>query len=176
MAWPHVFASLSGNVPASYLDDNFNAACLQTDFLALQTTVTGLPSNAVPQIPVAGGTAGAAATLARSDHAHPPQQATANAQTGTSYTLATTDDGKVLDIGNAAAITLNLPNSIPVGFSCLVCQSAAGQITFTAAVGSTIRQSSALTKTRTQWSIVSVYVRTNAGGAAAEYVLSGDMA
>lgn len=26
MAWPHVFASLGGDVPASYLDDNFNAA------------------------------------------------------------------------------------------------------------------------------------------------------
>ena len=29
MAWPHVFATLpAGNVPASYLDDNFNAAVL----------------------------------------------------------------------------------------------------------------------------------------------------
>lgn len=26
MSWPHTFAGLSGNVPAGYLDDNFNAA------------------------------------------------------------------------------------------------------------------------------------------------------
>lgn len=37
--WPHIFANLSGSVPASYLDDNFNAAAQQADLVALQTSV-----------------------------------------------------------------------------------------------------------------------------------------
>lgn len=39
MAWPHIFASLSGSVPASYLDDNFNAACPLSSFNTLNTAV-----------------------------------------------------------------------------------------------------------------------------------------
>lgn len=175
-SWPHTFASLSGTVPAQDLDDNFNAAAFASDVTALTTTVGNLPSNAVPLIPVAGGVAGAAATLSRSDHQHPPQAATPNFQTGTTYTLAATDDGKVVDIANAGAITLTLPNSLPVGFSCLVTQGGAGQITFSAAAGTLLRQRQGFTKTAGQWGVVSLYIRTNGGGNTAEYVVSGDMA
>lgn len=175
MAWPHIFANLSGNVQASYLDDNFNAACLQTDFLALQSAVTALPGSSTPLIPVAGGNSGAAATFARSDHAHPPQQATLNLQTGTTYTLAATDDGKVVSLSNAASITLTLPNSLPAGFSCLVEQYAAGVVAFSAAAGGTLRQRQSFAHTAGQYAVASLYVRANSGGAAAEWVLAGDL-
>lgn len=41
--WPYTFASLSGTVPASYIDDNFNAAALATDFVNLGNGTAGVP-------------------------------------------------------------------------------------------------------------------------------------
>lgn len=175
-AWPHTFATQSGSVPASQLDDNFGAAAFASDVTALTSTVSGLPSGATPLIPVAGGASGSSSTLSRDDHQHPPQAATQDFQTGTAYTLLATDNGKVVDLTNALAITLTLPNSLAAGFNCLIAQGGAGQVTFSGGAGSTVHQRSGLTKTAGQWSVVSLYVRTNSGGAAAEYVLSGDMA
>jgi len=175
MAWPYVFASLSGNVPASYLDANFNAAVLQTDFDALEVIVLAYPSNTVPLFAIAGGSAGVATTLSRVDHQHPPQDATVNLQTGTTYTVQTSDNGKVVELSNAASITVTVPNSLPAGFNCLFTQVAAGQVTLAAGSGATQRQRSGLTKTAGQWAIVSMYVRANVGGTSAEYILAGDM-
>lgn len=174
-SWPHVFGTESGSVSASQLDDNFNAAAFASDLTALTATVNGLPSSAVPLKPVAGGVAGVAATLSRSDHQHPPQQADQNLQTGTTYTLASTDDGKVVDIANAGAITLTLPNSLAIGFSVLITQGGAGAILFSAAAGATIRQRQGFTHTAGQYAVASLYVRTNGGGNTAEWVLSGDL-
>lgn len=99
-----------------------------------------------------------------------------NAQTGTAYALTAADGGKVVEISNASAITLTLPNDLPVGWCCSVVQGAAGQITFTPASGANLRNRQAHTKTAGQWAMCSLYVRTNVGGAAAEYVLGGDTA
>lgn len=176
MAWPYTFAALAGNVPASYLDTNFAAAAYATDLTALTVVVAALPSSATPQIPVAGGSAGAASSLSRSDHAHPPQGATINLQTGTTYTLSTGDDGKVVELNNASAITVTLPNNLPASFSCLLVQVGAGQVTLSPAGGATMRQRQSLTKTAGQWAQVSAYIRGNIGGASAEYVVGGDMA
>lgn len=175
MPFPYTFAALSGTVPATYLDANFAVCAFASDVTALTTVVGALPSAAVPLIPVAGGLAGVAATLSRSDHQHPPQSATPNYQTGTTYTLLSSDDGKVVDMVNAAAITLTLPNTAAVGFSCLVTQGGAGQITLTAAVGATLRQRQSFTKSAGQWAVMTLYVRANAGGTAAEWVATGDM-
>lgn len=175
MAFPYTFGSLAGTVPGSYLDVNFALCAFATDVTALTAVVTALPSAAIPLVPIAGGVAGVAATLSKADHQHPPQAATPNLQTGTTYTITTSDDGKVVELSNAAAIALTVPNSLPVGFSCLITQVGAGQVTIAAAGGGTQRQSSALNKTRAQWSEVTLYVRANSGGSAAEYVLSGDM-
>ncbi len=176
MALPWVFANLSGNVVGSKLDDNFNALTLQTDFDALETAVAALPSATVPLIPLAGGSAGVAATLSRVDHQHPPQSATQNAQVGTTYTVLTSDNGKVVDLSNVASITVTVPATLAVGFNCLFCQANTGQVTFVADAGATQRQRQSYTKTAGRWGVVSLYVRANAGGSAAEYVLAGDMA
>lgn len=174
-SFPHTFATLGGSVPASYLDDNFAVCAFASDVTALTAVVAALPGTAIPLKPVAAGSAGAAGTLSKVDHQHPPQQADQNLQTGTSYTLASTDDGLVVEIANASAITLTLPNSLAAGFSCLVTQGGAGQITFSAGSGAAIHQRQSLTKTAGQWGVVSVYVRSNAGSAAV-YVVAGDMA
>lgn len=175
-SFPHTFASLGGSEPASYLDDNFAVCAFASDVSALTATVAALPGTATPLKPVAGGSAGAAVTLSKVDHQHPPQSAAPNTQTGTSYTLVPGDDGVVVEFSNGSAITATLPNNAAVGFSCLLVQVAAGQVTFVAAGGASLRQASSLTKTRAQWSVVTAYVRTNAGGSAAEWVLAGDMA
>lgn len=172
------FGVLGGTtpIPLGLLDTSFLLCAPEADLVSLQTAVGNLPSSAVPLKPKAGGAAGVAADLARSDHQHPPQSAAPNLQTGTAYTLATTDDGGVVDIANVGAITLTLPNNTAIGFSCLVTQAAAGQITFTAAGGAILRQRQSLTKTAGQWAEVTLHVRTNAGGSSAEWVASGDMA
>jgi hypothetical protein len=99
-----------------------------------------------------------------------------NAQTGTTYTLVAADTGKVVECTNAAAITLTLPATAAVGFCCTVVQGGAGQITLTPASGATLRNRQGHTKTAGLWAGVALYVRSNAGGSAAEYVMLGDSA
>lgn len=101
-------------------------------------------------------------------------RANINAQTGTTYTLVTADRGKVVECTNASAITVTLPNSLAVGFCCTIVQGGAGQVTLSAASGATLRNRQSHTKTAGQWSGATLYVRTNSGGSAAEYVLNGD--
>jgi hypothetical protein len=122
------------------------------------------------------GTVGVSTSYAPEDHAHAYPGATINAQAGTTYTLVASDHGKVIELNNAGAITLTLPNSLGVGFNCSICQLGAGQVTIAAASGATIRQRYSFTKTNGQYSEVSIRVRGNAGGSSAEYVVSGDMA
>jgi hypothetical protein len=66
-----------------------------------------------------------------------------NDQTGTSYTLVLTDNGKDVRCTNAAAVTLTVPpNSsvaFPVGSVVLFSQGGAGAVTATAGVGVTLR-------------------------------------
>lgn len=58
-----------------------------------------------------------------------------NAQTGASYTLQTSDRGKLVTFSNASAIALALPNSLPGTFLCGVQVEGAGTLTLTPATG-----------------------------------------
>lgn len=99
-----------------------------------------------------------------------------NLQTGTTYTLVAADTGKVVECTNASAITVTLPADAAVGFVCSISQGGAGQITLSPAGSATLRNRQTHTKTAGQWGAVNLYVRTNAGGTAAEYVMNGDSA
>jgi hypothetical protein len=99
-----------------------------------------------------------------------------NSQTGTTYTVVAADSGKIVDHANAAAITTTLPNNLPQGWCCTYAQGGAGQITFSAASGASLRNRQSLSKTAGQYAGVTLYVRSNVGGTAAEYVLMGDTA
>jgi hypothetical protein len=71
--------------------------------------------------------------------------ATMNTQTGTSYTLLTSDNGKIITFNNASPITLTVP-SLFAGFNCMIIQLGAGQVTLSGS-GTTITNRSGLTKT-----------------------------
>jgi len=62
-----------------------------------------------------------------------------NAQTGTSYTLTGTDNGKIVTFNNAATTTVTIPTGLDTGFNCTVIQLGAGQVGFTAASGLTMQ-------------------------------------
>lgn len=59
-----------------------------------------------------------------------------NAQTGTTYTILASDNGKVITLSNSSAITVSVPTGLAVGFSCVCIQIGAGQVTFAPAAGS----------------------------------------
>jgi hypothetical protein len=96
--------------------------------------------------------------------------------TGTSYTLVAGDLGKRKRTTNASAVTVTLPKTLEQGFSVLLCQAGAGQITFAAETGATLNNRAGHSKTAGQWSEVSLTVDTNADSNSASWVLSGDSA
>jgi hypothetical protein len=100
---------------------------------------------------------------------------TANNQTGTSYSLALSDAGCVVELNNASGITLtvtkNATVSWPNGTVIEIWQQGAGQVTITADTGVTLRSDGGKVKTAAQYATVSLRRR-----ATDEWVLSGDLA
>lgn len=97
-----------------------------------------------------------------------------NAQTGTTYTLASNDTGKIVEISNGSGITLTLPNNLVAGFNCTVVQTGAGVITLSAASGAAFHNRSSFTKTAGQYAMITVYVTTNSNAVSAVYIVGGD--
>jgi hypothetical protein len=75
-----------------------------------------------------------------------------NTQSGTTYTIDATDNGKVIQTTGASAITITIPNGLPTGFNCTIVQMGAGQITFSG----TYLNRTGFTKTASQYSVVSI--------------------
>jgi hypothetical protein len=92
-----------------------------------------------------------------------------NAQTGTTYTVAQTDCGKIVKGKNAGAITITVPSTITGVCHVTILQEGAGQITVAAGASATLN--GAFTKTRAQWAMISV---SNVGATAADWILAGD--
>lgn len=89
----------------------------------------------------------------------------------TGRALATTDNGAVLEVNSASAVTLTVPSTMPVGFNCIVSQVGAGQVTVAAGTSATVTAYQGA-KTPGQWGEVAVRVRGTAGVA----VVSGGVA
>lgn len=96
--------------------------------------------------------------------------ASVNAQTGTTYTLLASDNGKVVTCGNAGAITVTVPSGLGAGFNCLVIQLGAGQVTFSPS-STTINNRQSHTKIAGQYGVVSLVAY-----AANTFALGGDTA
>ena len=101
------------------------------------------------------------------------QNLTLNAQTGTTYTFVLADNGKLVTLDNASAITVTVPANSSVAYATGAIinlqQIGAGQVTVAAAAGVTINGTG--TKTRAQWSAASL-VKT----ATNTWTLIGDIA
>ena len=91
-----------------------------------------------------------------------------NAQTNTSYTLLASDNGKIITLNNASAITLTVP-TLFAGFNCLIIQSGGGAVTLTAS-GTTIANRSSYTKTAGINAIATLIALSNTS-----FISSGDM-
>jgi hypothetical protein len=94
--------------------------------------------------------------------------ATMNTQTGTSYTLLASDNGKIITFNNASPITLSVP-SLFAGFNCMIIQLGAGQVSFSGS-GTTITNRSGLTKTGGANAIVTLI-----GITATTFISGGDL-
>lgn len=86
------------------------------------------------------------------------QNVTLNAQTGTTYTFVLTDNGKLVTLNNASAITVTVPLNASVAYATGAIinlqQIGAGQVTVAGASGVTVNGTG--TKTRAQWSAASL--------------------
>ena len=80
-----------------------------------------------------------------------------NAQTGTSYTTVLGDDGKLITLDNASAITLTIPPNgtvaYGIGTQLNIMQLGAGQVTITAGAGVTLRSNGSKLKTNGQYAV-----------------------
>ena len=90
--------------------------------------------------------------------------------TTTTYTLAASDNGKVVALNNASSITLYVPDNLPVGFNCLIMQTGVGKITFTGSGSTTLCNRYSFTRTSGRYAIATLI---KIGGVS--YVTSGDM-
>jgi hypothetical protein len=78
------------------------------------------------------------------------------------FTLAATDNNKVFLITSTTDITITVPNTLPVGFSCQIIQGGAGLITLLGS-GVTLNSSNGL-KTRATNSVVGLVMNTATTG------------
>ncbi|MEK9909115.1 MAG: hypothetical protein VW498_02005 [Candidatus Thalassarchaeaceae archaeon] len=101
-----------------------------------------------------------------------------NAQSGTTYTLTASDNGKIVTLSNASAITLTLPETstetLAVGFSCMIIQRGAGQVTVVVEGSDTLESSGSKTKLTGQHS--SAFVTKITAGSPNTWGLYGDIA
>jgi hypothetical protein len=98
-------------------------------------------------------------TLTNKTLTDPKINLSVNAQTGTTYTFVLTDNGKFVTASNASAITVTIPPASSVayvtGAQLNIIQKGAGQVTFAAGSGVTIRSTGATAaapKLRAQYS------------------------
>ena len=81
------------------------------------------------------------------------------------FTLASTDNNKVFLISSGTALTVSVPNTLPVGFTCQIIQGGLGGITLSplAASGVTLNSSNGLT-TRATNSVIGLIMNTTTTG------------
>lgn|SRR5210317_1983817 len=86
------------------------------------------------------------------------------------YTLLASDNGKVVVIDKASAVTVTVPSGLGAGFNCSFVQKGAGQVSFSAS-STTINNRQSHTKINAQYGVASLLAY-----AADTFVLAGDTA
>ena len=92
-----------------------------------------------------------------------------NVQTGSTYTLLASDNGKIITLNNAASIALTVPAGLPAGFNCMIVQLGAGAVTITPS-GVTVNNRLGLTKTAGTNAIATLIALSSS-----LFISSGDM-
>ena len=96
--------------------------------------------------------------------------ASINDQTGTTYTVAANDNGKVVVLDNASAVTVTIPGGLGAGFNCSFVQKGAGQVTFAESLCD-VNNRQGHTKINGQYGVASIVAY-----ASDFFVLAGDTA
>lgn len=71
-------------------------------------------------------------------------------------TLSASDNGKVLYFTSGSAVTLTTASGLGAGFSCLVIQGGAAQVTVAQGASTTLISNGSLTKTAAQYAVMSI--------------------
>ena len=128
----------------------------------------------VNPLPTVGGNANTWGTILNAYLSEIQTSVVATSQAGTTYTLALSDAGQVVEFSAATAVALTVPTNaviaFPVGTIIGILQYGAGQVTIGGA-GVTFRSAGARLKTTAQYS--AVWLRKRATN---EWVVSGDTA
>jgi hypothetical protein len=141
-----------------------------TDFLAIVDDTTGTPTTKKVTVTNLMGQA-SASNLSSYDfngNAISNFDASINNQIGTAYTLVAGDNGKVVVLDNASAVTVTVPSGLGAGFNCSFVQKGAGQVSFSAS-GTTVNNRQSHTKINGQYGVASIVAY-----AADFFVLAGD--
>jgi hypothetical protein len=95
-------------------------------------------------------------------------------QSGTTYTLAASDCGTTILFNGSSPVTLTTLNSLPPGCAIAIEQGGSGQVAISAGTGATQHSAHGYTKTYGLYAILGLFVDTNAGGSAADFIITGD--
>jgi len=154
--------------------DDLFAIVDDTDTTTKKVTVTNLMTLAPVQTAdissfITGVTAGELGDFDFDDNAILGFSASKHDQTGTTYLVAASDNGKVVVLDNASAITVDIDTGLPAGFNCSFVQKGAGQVSFAGTATVNNRQSH--TKINGQYGVASIVAY-----ATDTYILAGDTA
>ena len=142
------------------------------DILAIVDDVAGTPTTKKVTVTNLMGQA-SASNLSSYDfngNAISNFDASINDQTGTTYTVAASDNGKVVVLDNASAVTVTVPSGLGAGFNCSFVQKGAGQVSFDNNSGATtINNRQSHTKINGQYGVASIVAY-----ASDFFVLAGD--
>jgi hypothetical protein len=115
----------SGNFSAGTITANLTGNVIGS--LTGNATTATTASSISGTIAIAnGGTNATTAATALTNLGAASISANLNDQTGTTYTLQSSDNGKVVTLSNDFAITLTVPTGLSAGFNCMIVQKGAG--------------------------------------------------
>lgn len=100
----------------------------------------------------------------------------AGTQSGTTYTLASTDCGTNLSFSNSGAVTVTIPATLPSGCNLEIVQTGAGKVSVngSAVSAATLYSAHSFTGTSAQYAAIGINIISNVGGGSAVAILTGD--
>ena len=168
-----VRASVSGT-PTTYIEGTITS--FSGSFLTITSdafTGSGSLSNVI--ITAAGlkgdtGAQGIQGVIGETGPTGPQPSLNVIDNAATSITISDADNNRIVRCTAATAVTVTVPSTLATGFSCMVIQAGAGQVTFAAGSGTTLNSFGSLLRTAGQHAPASL-IRVGSG----VYNLSGNL-